>query len=264
MIKNLTLYHKKQVLDFCYKREKENLFVIGSFSNYKNTFEENKFLGFFENNNLVGIGVLFQRFGNYVINADSEELTKKLLDYAVKNNFQINHIAAFKKYTSIMVERLQNIHNKKFKIFRDETVFILDKKNFKNFSKGNEKIATAKNIDELVIFTTGKKCQEITEKDRKTIFPFQEFIIKKYGKIISKANTHGISKNYFQIGGVGTLEKYRNQGYAKQVVSKICDYYFAKGIKYGLLFTANNNLPALKLYKKIGFEPVDEFAIAEF
>jgi len=79
-----------------------------------------------------------------------------------------------------------------------------------------------------------------------------------------KTNIHGISKQYFQIGGVFTDEDYRQKGYAKQVISALCRYYFNKGIKTALLFTDKTNYPAQKLYKNIGFKPADHFIIAEY
>jgi uncharacterized protein len=264
MIRELTFQDKKKVLDFCYKREMENLFVIGSFENYENTFEENKFIGYFIDHNLVGLAVLFKRFSSYIINSDTTKITEELLDYGIQRNFIVECIPVFKKYGGIMIQRLESIYNIKPKILHDEVVLILLKEDFRNFSEGDEEIATIKDVDEIAIFSTGKNPEEITEKDRKRIFPHQEFILRKNGKILSKANIHGVSKNFFQIGGVGTLEKFRKKGYAKKVVSKLCHYFFEKDLKCGLLFTRKENYPALELYKKIGFKPIDEFIIAEF
>ncbi len=265
MIKKLTSKHKKQVLDFAYKRERENLFIIGSFKNYKNTFKENDFYGYFEKNKLIGLGVNFRRYNNYIINARRKKIIDKLLDHAIKNGVDIKTIAAFKRYAQPMVDRLEKIYKiKPKKRLSYETVYTLKQKDFNNFSEGGEGVATAKDVDEIVIMHTGKKPDQITSLDRKRINHKSEFILRKYNKIVSKGNIHGISDNYFQIGGVGTYPKRRRKGYALRVISFLCKYHLNKGIKYGLLFTANDNLAAQKLYKKIGFKPVDEFIIADY
>ncbi len=83
-------------------------------------------------------------------------------------------------------------------------------------------------------------------------------------RIVAKANIHGSSRNYFQIGGVGTLAAYRNRGYAKQVMSALCRHYFSSGLPFGLLFTGKDNGAAQKVYRDLGFKEVDEFIIAEY
>lgn len=265
MIKKLTTKHKKQVLEFVYKRERENLFIIGSFKNYKNTFKENDFFGYFEDKKLIGLGVNFRRYDNYVINAKRKKIINELLDYAIKKGVKIETIAAFKRYAQPMVDRLQKIYKiKPKKRLSYETVYTLKQKDFKDFSEGGEETATKKDVDEIITFTYGKKKKDITSKDRSRIYPQTEFIIRDRNKIASKGNIHGVSNKYFQIGGVGTLKKHRRKGYAIRVISYLCKHYFNQGIKYGLLFTGNDNLAAQRLYKKIGFKPVDEFIIAEY
>lgn len=261
MIRKLTSKDKNRVLDFAYLRERENLFVIGSFKNYQDPFKANDFWGYFKDGMMIGLAVFFRRFGNFVVNAQDKKAIYDLVDYALNRKIKIQNIAVFEKYAKVMMVRMKNKHKIIPKKISKETVFVLDKKNFKNFSAGDEEVATKKDVDEIVWFNTGKKA---TDKERGKIFPHQEFILRGDGKIVSKANIHGVSKNFFQIGGVGTREEHRGKGYAKKVVSSLCKYYFDRGIPYGLLFTANTNIPAQKVYKSIGFKAVDKFIIAEY
>jgi len=265
MIKKLNPKYKKQVLDFCYERERENLFIIGSFKNYKNNFKENDFYGYFDNKKLIGLGVYFRRFNNFVINTGRKKVIEELLDYIIADGIKIGFIAAFKRYTQPIVERLQKIYGiKPKKRLSPSTVFTMSKKDFTDYSKGTEEFATKKDVDEILKFTYGTKQEDITDKNRKKIFFKNEFLLRINDKIVSKANVHGVSDSYFQIGGVGTLKNYRRKGYAAQVISFLCKYYFKQGIKYALLFTDNKNIAAQNLYKKLGFKPVDEFMIAEY
>lgn len=304
MIKILTPKDKKKIIDFCMKNERENLFVLGSFLLYKNGFKLNRYIGYFEEfcpamrgktahnmgrsglfekNRLTGLAVYFPMYKSFVINA-SPVATNKLVDFnvfcirktthnmgrsglAVKQNFYIKAIPVFKKYALPMIKRLKHHGLTPVKISR-ETVFILEKKFFINFSKGGESISKNSDIKELVlidrILNHKDPSAKISKEDKDKIDPKTTFILKRHGKIISKVNLHGMSKNYFQIGGVITLPAHRGKGYAKMVLSKLCEHYFNKGFKYGMLFTADTNVAARKVYKKLGFKPVDKFIIAEY
>ncbi|QQR83481.1 GNAT family N-acetyltransferase [Candidatus Peregrinibacteria bacterium] len=82
--------------------------------------------------------------------------------------------------------------------------------------------------------------------------------------IVSRANPHGVSNHYFQIGGVGTLKEHRDKGYAKQVVSALCRHYFDQDVPFALLFTAEHNAAAQSVYGSLGFKPDGEFVIARY
>ncbi len=267
MIRPLTIQDKEAVLAFAYKHEHENLFIIGSFQIYKNPFEVNDFWGFFEKGKMKGLAVYFKRFGNLVINAPTKKNIEKLVDQAVKKGVEPKCIAAYKKYADPTINRLKQ-HKIIPKKISEETVFKLDQKDFNNFSKGEEQQAAESDMDEIIllgrIVFENNDNPKITKKDREKITPKREFIIKKDGKLVAKANIHGISRNYFQIGGVATLPEYRNKGYAKQVVSYLCNFHFQMGIPHALLFTDNNNKAAQSVYKKIGFNPFDQFVIADY
>jgi uncharacterized protein len=268
MIKKLTEKNRQQILDFCYKKERENLFAIGSFKNEKNPFSANKYYGYFKGKNLIGLAVFFSRFGHLLINAPRRKTIEEFVDYGMHKKLDIKCVATFRKYAEATIERLEKAHNKKPTRKSDETVFILTRQAFRNFSDGAEQNATKKDIDDIVVFNRKMRFEnakgEITTKERKKVMPEHTFFIRMKNNIISKANIHGLSKNYFQIGGVGTLEEFRKMGLAKKVVSRLCEHYFDMGIKYGLLFTGNDNVIAQKVYKNIGFKPVDEFIVAEY
>lgn len=268
MIQKLSQKHAQQILDFCYKNERENLFVIGSFKNYKKPFSINNYYGYFKEDELIGLGVYFSQWENYVINAPQKKIIEALVDYGVKKRLNIDYIAAFKRYAKVMVERLDTVHKTKPIKITDETVLLLTKDHFKNFSDGTEFMATKNDIDDIVILnrelSSENPKKEITDIERKRTIPEWTTIIPSKDEILSKANLHGYSKNYFQIGGVVTKKSERNKGLAKKVVSKLCEHFFSKGISNGILFTDNDNLAAQKVYKSIGFKPVDEFIIAEY
>ena len=71
-------------------------------------------------------------------------------------------------------------------------------------------------------------------------------------RIVSKAYTNAIGKNWIQIGGVYTLFQFRQNGYAALTVSTLCKRIL-QAHKNISLFVKTKNLPAQRLYQKIGF-----------
>lgn len=71
-------------------------------------------------------------------------------------------------------------------------------------------------------------------------------------KIVSKAYTNAIGKNWIQIGGVYTLFQFRQNGYAALTVSTLCKRIL-QAHKNISLFVKSKNFPAQRLYQKIGF-----------
>lgn len=72
------------------------------------------------------------------------------------------------------------------------------------------------------------------------------------GEIVAKANTNAIGINWVQLGGIYTHPLYRRNGYAWQLVSAICRRSYKAG-KKSALFVKDINVPAMELYKKLGF-----------
>ena len=82
-------------------------------------------------------------------------------------------------------------------------------------------------------------------------------------RIVSKAYTNAIGKNWIQIGGVYTLFQFRQNGYAALTVSTLCKRIL-QAHKNISLFVKTKNLPAQQLYKKIGFSFHSDYKIVYF
>ena len=82
-------------------------------------------------------------------------------------------------------------------------------------------------------------------------------------RIVSKAYTNAIGKNWVQIGGVYTLFQFRQNGYAAHTVSTLCKRIL-QAHKNISLFVKTKNLPAQRLYKKIGFTFHSDYKIVYF
>ena len=82
-------------------------------------------------------------------------------------------------------------------------------------------------------------------------------------RIVSKAYTNAIGKNWIQIGGVYTLFQFRQNGYAALTVSTLCKRIL-QAHKNISLFVKTKNLPAQRLYQKIGFTFHSDYKIVYF
>lgn len=80
---------------------------------------------------------------------------------------------------------------------------------------------------------------------------------------VAKANTNAIGINWIQIGGVYTHPLYRRNGYAWQLVSAICRRTNSAG-KKAALFVKDINVPAMELYRRIGFSEAGLYVISYF
>jgi predicted GNAT family acetyltransferase len=81
--------------------------------------------------------------------------------------------------------------------------------------------------------------------------------------VVAKAGTNARGFGVDQIGGVFTLEKLRNSGIAFRVMEELLRQVFAHK-DMACLFVKKDNLPALALYKRLGFATADSYRISYF
>jgi ribosomal protein S18 acetylase RimI-like enzyme len=78
--------------------------------------------------------------------------------------------------------------------------------------------------------------------------------------ILTKASISAMAKNYYMLGGVYTVPKYRNHGIAKAMVNYMTTK-FEKENKTLVLYVKKDNAVALKLYQDTGFKTVCDWKI---
>jgi predicted GNAT family acetyltransferase len=81
------------------------------------------------------------------------------------------------------------------------------------------------------------------------------------GTPVAKAGTNARGIGYDQIGGVFVSPAYRNRGFAQQVLTHLLKSIFLQGRK-PCLFVKKSNLPALGLYRSLGFQERGTFRIS--
>jgi len=115
----------------------------------------------------------------------------------------------------------------------------------------------AQNLDETVI-------KELSFKQR-LLFSNSEgggVGIIKDDKIIGVAFAPHIIVNenfsFAIIRGVWVSQEYRNRGFGFDISAKMCEILFSKGIETISLWVEESNIPAVKIYKKMGFRTTDK------
>jgi predicted GNAT family acetyltransferase len=88
-------------------------------------------------------------------------------------------------------------------------------------------------------------------------------IVQAGAQIIAKAGLNATGSRYAQIGGVYTLPQWRNQGIASQLMKLLVQAMLACGWG-GSLFVKTHNTPALRVYRKLGFQEQGSFSVVYF
>jgi predicted GNAT family acetyltransferase len=107
--------------------------------------------------------------------------------------------------------------------------------------------AAAKRVD-LENLRKTYLCHVLTDKDR----------------VVSVASTNGMGIRTFQILGVVTDEPFRGQGFAAVVCASVIREMYRRGATRCVLFTAKDNIPAQRCYKRMGFRMAGYFHLARF
>ena len=107
----------------------------------------------------------------------------------------------------------------------------------------------------------------ITKLSFKQRMLFSEFggggvgIVKERQLIGVAFAPHIIQNNRFSfaiIRGVRVAQEHRNKGYGYDVSAKMCDVLFSRGVEFITLWVEESNLPAVKIYQKMGFKTKDK------
>ena len=83
------------------------------------------------------------------------------------------------------------------------------------------------------------------------------FYARRGFRYVSKANTNARGFDHIQVGGVFTVPRFRNQGYALNTVAALCRFIIEEEHKIPSLFVRSDNENAIRLYRSLGFEIKD-------
>ena len=82
-------------------------------------------------------------------------------------------------------------------------------------------------------------------------------------KFVAKAGSNAIGKNFIQLGGVFTDEKFRGQGLAQILIKELCKTIRNMN-KEPVLFVQVKNESAKRAYRKVGFVYQSDYTICYY
>jgi len=111
-----------------------------------------------------------------------------------------------------------------------------------------------RHADILRSFWVEKRGREISVEEAKELLGKPTFAVVSGGRILSIANILAVTSAVSMIGGVYTIPEFRGRGLATSVVSKATEEAL-KLSRLSTLVVRSENLPAVRLYRKVGYEP---------
>ena len=89
----------------------------------------------------------------------------------------------------------------------------------------------------------------------------RQWVLESDGLPVSTCTFNAEIREVVQIGGVYTPPKARGRGYARAVVAGALLDARDEGVERAILFTGDDNAPAVAAYQAIGFRPIGDYRI---
>ncbi len=157
-------------------------------------------------------------------------------------------------------EKNLDIVQSKFKItYYKEYVMRLKIRDFNFIDALNVKKLDENNINQYNNFI---KCSGKIVNSGEYIKNFDVFGYFINDKIVSSGEIAAKTMKTYVLGGIYTLKKYRNNGYAKNLISYMVKYCSNK--TENIIVYVRQNNPAVNLYKELGFKIVGESIFIDY
>ncbi|SHI59230.1 Acetyltransferase (GNAT) family protein [Clostridium cavendishii DSM 21758] len=223
----------------------------------KDFWEYSQFYGLYEGDKVIAMAIFIIKYGEPILLATSyckedkyqEILLEKLIVFLPSNLYSHLNIGSYKL--------LKNVNHVNSRCSFYNMKLNEDKFNFDNASENIVRI-NYEDKDKLIeLFESSHPEYMLEEKYLKEGFFYG---IWDKDKLISVAGVFSNSEEMgvMQIGNVTTHYEYRNKGLAKQVITKLIMDNKRKNRKF-VLNVKKDNLGAINVYKKLGFEIIGEF-----
>ena len=227
--------------------EKDKILHIFTIYDLRNFKDKTKVWIAFKNNEICGYVFIFN--DSIVHTHGATEGVKELLGYVTLETatFVIEpaHLETVKKFYQPESPTDEASKGKITKFY----VLKLNHEDFKPLIKHDTKKLGVNNLDE-VSESFGEEWKTRVQNAIKSGLAYGAY---ENQKLVSVATVPEIVDEIALIRGVFTLPQYRNRGYATSACSALVRELLSKG-KTPILWVAKDNLPARKVYRKLGFK----------
>lgn len=256
------------------RRESENLYLLTKNAPSTSVFKTQNF------DNLLGILYIDNTIFHcipHIDKIDKADFSKALTQLIKENQLKIKCISGEAQTTELIKEALQNELGEPYQINHYKLMTAAEIINPPEELSNNDQIIRCTQDDMDLLFPIQKKYMneevapfgkrasgaEVSIGLRQILKNQLVLALESDGEIVAKANTNAIGINWVQLGGIYTHPLYRRNGYAWQLVSAICRRTYKAG-KKSALFVKDINVPAMELYKKLGFTDSGLYEICYF
>ncbi len=272
MIRLLTQSDKQIILEYIERNEIETSFLYANIvefgvENRKDMGRCGDYYGLFDGEVLKGI-IPFYNLGSCTPHYEVGEAVPLFAELIKQRKF--DSLLGMHKIIKPLYEEIKAY--KKTESYDESSYFI--NRNFKPFVLDGINFIDAREVicDKVVDFIANARKKGFNEQmTREDVRKFliqrgqeEDFIVaEKNGKIVAQACIQTYTPRINQIGNVYTAEEERGKGYCKAIVSELCRRIIARG-KIPTLLVKKKNIPAIKAYTAVGFEPYDDYLIIRF
>jgi uncharacterized protein len=89
----------------------------------------------------------------------------------------------------------------------------------------------------------------------------RQYVLELNGELVAASAFNAVVSPFVQIGGVWTPPSLRGRGYARACVAGMLAIAGREGFTDAILFTGDENVPAITSYRAIGFERIGDFFV---
>lgn len=216
----------------------------------------------------LNFSILYSEFGNFCIKSNFKSSINDIINFLSSKRDEINSIYSYKDIADIINKSLNLNYRSKI----DYYVMSLEKKDFREYNIKDENFicrkGSIKDFNKLKGLQKKYHLEEVYDND--SSYPYEaeminfkkilsnrlNYIVFYKNKPVSKCSVNSESLNSFQIGGVYTLKKFRGLGLSKFCLSNLLKEAFNIKKKV-LLYVKQENIPAISVYRHLGFKIIN-------
>jgi hypothetical protein len=256
-MKKISIEESKKLLPYLRKEKDYNVFIIGDI---ENASSEKEYMDVYLDGSIDNPkGVLLRYFDYFVIYTDDKTDYKTAAEIIMNHNKpkslngKVNVINKMKPYLQKLIKKEESY-----------SFLVLKELNYYDSDYEINKV-TVDSIGKVIEFLkTIEEFENIDERFFVSDIKNQTarcYFIEVDNRVVSTASSTAESTVGAIIADVATDKEYRNRGYAKAILSKLCSDLLNEGKTPYILY---DNPYAGKLYKSIGFKKIAFWKILRF
>ncbi|HOJ63684.1 MAG TPA: GNAT family N-acetyltransferase [Spirochaetota bacterium] len=223
----------------------------------------------------INFSILYSEFGAFYIKHNSKDSIDGIIHFLNSKIFDITSLYGETEIVDEINKRLKLYPRSKI----DYYLMLLEKKYFREFNINDQNFTCEKvgpkYFNKLKRLQKEYHLEEVYNDG--SFYPYEaemenfkislskrlNYAVFYKEKAVSKCATNSESRNSFQIGGVYTVKKFRGLGLSKFCLSNLLKEAFTLKNR-ALLYVKKENIPAIRVYKSLGFKIINTTSVAYY